>query len=165
MTEKPKFAWNKIFNIAAALPAVCGVGTAIFLGYLLLWPTEPVYQPNKTSDHRAYYDGFIRIHRLYCVNDAKPITITTDLIKIGNDNEPQMRISLPISLQVYEIGCHTIDRIIDVPRSTPAGEYKIAGVATWQANPFRIGTVELPQLFITIPPREEREEDRKTSKP
>lgn len=155
MIEKRKVAWNIIFNYAALVPAVAGMGAALFLGYLLLWPEEPIYQVDRVKDHQAMYgqDGFLRLHRYYCVNSSAPVTIVRDLIKVGNGSEPQLRISLQQTIQVYEMGCHSIDRILEIPASTPPGEYRLVSIATWQANPFRIGTVKLPELFITIPAR------------
>lgn len=155
MTTSKKFAWNKLFNIAALIPAVCGIGSAIFLGYLILWPEEPIYQVDRVKEHVATYNGTLLIHRFYCVNNpTTPITITRDLIKVGNGDEPQLRISLPQTVQVYEMGCHAIDRVIEIPTVTPPGEYRLVSVATWQANIFRIGTLTLPELYLTIPKRE-----------
>lgn len=155
MSDPRKFAWNKFFNFASLVPAVCGIGSALFLSYLILWPEEPIYQVDKVKEHSATYNGTLLIHRFYCVNSpTTPITITRDLIKVGNGDEPQLRISLPQTVQLYELGCHAIDRVIEVPAVTPAGEYRLVSIATWQANIFRIGTLTLPELFVTIPKNE-----------
>jgi hypothetical protein len=146
---------NKLFNVAALIPAVIGLMSAAFMGYAFWWPVEPAYKVIKADQHAVTYDlnsNTIRIHRFYCVTSGVPITISRDLIGIpSRQTAAQLRISLPQTVQTYELGCHEIDRIFEVPKGTPAGNYRLVNIATWKANPFREGTAKLPELYLAIP--------------
>lgn len=147
---------NHVFNAAALLPAIFGAVCVLFLVYVFWWPFKDAYEVHRPLDHAVTYDtgtASIRIHRFYCSNLEIPITISRDLISIPQPNKPQLRISLPQTVQVYEIGCHAIDRIFDIPKSVPAGNYRLVNIATWEANPFRAGSVKLPELYLAIPAR------------
>lgn len=145
---------NKLFNIASVIPAVIGLMSAAFMGYAFWWPVEAAYQVDRPQDHAVTYDAgtnTIRIHRYYCVTASIPITISRDLIRIGKTGEHELRISLPQTVQLYELGCHGIDRIFETPVGTPPGNYRLVNVATWKANPFKEGMVKLPELYLAIP--------------
>src|SRR5438067_2422264 len=145
---------NRIFNFAAILPAAIGLMSIAFMGYAFWWPIEPAYQVYKPEQHAVFYDlktDTIRIHRMYCVTADIPITISRDLISIGGIGSHELRINLPQTVQTYELGCHAIDRIFEVPNGTPAGNYRLVNVATWKANPFREGMTKLPELYLAIP--------------
>lgn len=147
---------NAVFNMAALIPVAFGIACVLFILYIFWWPLYPAYDPVRIKEHAVEYDGktkSIRIHRFYCVNDTVPITINRDLIRIVGPNERELRITLPQTVQVYEQGCHAIDRIFDIPDSVPGGNYRLVNVATWRANPFRDGVAKLPELYIAIPPR------------
>jgi hypothetical protein len=144
---------NNVFNAAAIMPAVLGLASAIFMVYVFWWPPKPAYQSILPNEHRVtYQDGYIRIHRVYCVNAKVPITITRDLIRIDGPGAPEFRVTLPQTSQSYELGCHEIERIFDVPRGTPPGNYRMVNTAVWAANPFRDESTVLPILSIAIPP-------------
>lgn len=151
-----KLKTNKLFNIASWLPSIFGFLCVVFLMYVYWWPLNDAYVIHRPLDHEVTYDrgtNSIRIHRYYCINSDIPITISRDLIRIPSPNRPQVRISLPMTVQVYERGCHAIDRIFDIPQSVPAGNYRLVNIATWKANPFREGTAMLPELYLAIPHR------------
>jgi hypothetical protein len=147
-------ARGKLFNVAAFIPAVIGLISAAFMGYAFWWPSEPAYVLDKPELHGIHYDkasDTIRLRRFYCITAEIPITISRDLISVAELGTPQLRISLPQSVQTYELGCHAIDRIFEIPKGTPAGNYRLVNVVTWKANPFREGVVKLPELYLAIP--------------
>lgn len=146
---------NKVFNFVALVPAIVGAASAAFMAYVFWWPPTPAYQVDRPKEHSvSYVDGQIRVHRAYCSHDEIPVTISRDLIRIGAPGEVELRIALPQTTQVYSLGCHEIDRIFDVPRGTPSGNYRLVHIATWQANLFRDAMVKLPELYIAIPKTE-----------
>lgn len=145
---------NKLFNVAAIIPALFGVVSLTFLLYVVYWPLTPAYQAVRAENHFVRYEnGYIYTHREYCINQAVPVTISRDLIRVGAPGSPELRQSLPTTVQVYEKGCHSIRRIFLVPESTPPGNYRLVFTATWAANPFRDESAKLPELSIMIPPR------------
>lgn len=151
----PSFKLNTIFNAAAILPAILGMISAVFMAYVFWWPPKPAYEPINPSTHRvSYQDGFIRIHREYCSNATVPITIYRDLVRITGKGEANLRVTLPQTVQSYEPGCHEIDRIFEIPKGTPAGNYQLVHIAVWNANPFRTDAVRLPILSVAIPPQQ-----------
>lgn len=149
-----KLDLNKLFNAASMLPALFGLLCVAFLMYVYWWPLDDGYFVHRPLEHEVTYDagtGSIRIHRYYCVTGDMPVTISRDLISISSSDNAQVRVSLPTTVQIYENGCHSIDRIFDIPKSVPAGNYRVVNVATWKANPFREGTTKLPELYVAIP--------------
>lgn len=149
-----RFKLNTIFNAAAILPAILGISSAVFMAYVFWWPPKPAYEPINPSTHRVTYtDGYIRIHREYCSHSTIPITISRDLIRISDGKNPELRVSLPQTVQSYEPGCHEIDRIFEVPKGTPPGNYLLVNTAIWPANAFRSDSIRLPVLSIAIPPQ------------
>lgn len=142
---------NKLFNFASFLPIVVGICSAVFMAYVLYWPPKPAYQIWKPEIHKVVYrDGHIIIHRGFCINTIDAITITRDLVQLDNRGESTLRISLPQTTLPYDLGCHVIDRIFEIPKGTPSGTYKLINVATWQANAFREDMLKLPELIVTI---------------
>lgn len=147
-------ALNKIFNFAALIPAVFGLVCTAFMGYAFWWPVEPAYVVFKPEEHGVSYatdSKTIRIHRFYCALDEIPITISRELISINRPGISELRITLPQTVQTYELGCHAIDRIFEIPKGTPPGNYRLVNIATWKANPFREGMTKLPELYLAIP--------------
>ena len=153
MTLPSHFKPNKIFNVASLIPAIVGILCAAFLGYVFWWPPKPAYQVIHPETHKVSYSDeskFIQIHREYCINARTPITISRDLIRDSAPGEPEFRINLPITVQIYDLGCHKLDRAIEVPEMTPPGIYRLKSVAVWQANAFRNDAVDLPDLKVII---------------
>lgn len=143
---------NKVFNLASVVPAAVGFLSAVFMGYVFWWPPQPAYQPIQGDVHSvSYQEGYIRIHRVYCINDSTiPITVSRDLVKVVGPGEQSVRYTLPQTVQTYELGCHTIDRVFDIPDYVENGNYKLEFVATWDANPFRRESVKLPVINVAI---------------
>lgn len=150
----PRVRLNTIFNAAAIVPAILGMLSAVFMAYVFWWPPKPAFEPINPSTHRVTYsDGYIRIHREYCSNSTVPITIYREMVMVTAKDGPNVRIALPQTMQSYELGCHEIDRIFEVPKGTPPGNYQLLHLATWNANPFRTDSVKLPTLTLAIPPQ------------
>lgn len=142
---------NSIFNVAAILPIVFGVLSALFMAYVFYWPPKGAYVPYNPQMHSVkYQDGYIRIHREYCINQHIPITITRDLIRVAGSDEPELRYSLPQTVQTYELGCHQLDRVFEISPMIPPGNYRLVFSATWDANPFRTESVTLPELSLAL---------------
>ena len=140
-----------VFNVFAFLPVLIGLGCVAFMMYVFWWPPKPAYQVDKSERHVLLQEGgFIRVHRMYCVNERIPVTISRDLIRIGSAVGSELRITLPQTTQVYELGCHTLDRLLELPKRVPPGNYRLVSVATWQANPFRADVARLPDLYVSI---------------
>lgn len=147
---------TRLFDIATSIPSALG-GVSIlvlFINFVFWWPLTPAFQIDKPSMHNAVYtDETIRVHRVQCADLDATVNITNDLVMIGAPNEPELRIILPQTVQVYKNGCRAVDRIFEIPKFVPHGNYRLVSTATWQANPFRVAVTRLPDLPVTIPPR------------
>lgn len=148
---------TRLFDIAAAMPSALG-GLSIlvlFINFVFWWPLLPAFQIDKPESHNAHYEnGVLRVHRAHCVDELDmPVTLTHDLVLISEHGEPELRITLPQTVQVYKTGCLSVDRLFEIPSFIPSGDYHLVSTATWQANPFRVAVARLPELPVTIPPR------------
>jgi hypothetical protein len=153
MTLPSQLKANQVFNIASLIPAIVGVFCAVFLGYVFWWPPKPAYEVIHPETHSVTYTAegkFIQIHRAYCINARTPVTISRDLILMGTAEDVEFRVNLPVTTQIYAMGCHKLDRAIEIPALTPPGVYRLKSVAVWQANAFRNDAVDLPDLKVVV---------------
>lgn len=145
---------SSVFNAMMFLPIMLGICSAIFMAYVFWWPPTPAYVVYKPETHTVKSEnGYMLIHRAYCINQRIPITITRDIIRVGAPGDTELRYTLPSTVQVYEMGCHDIERIFQVPETIPPGNYRLSFQATWEANPFREGSVQLPDLMFVVKPK------------
>lgn len=138
-------------SIALVLIAL---SSATLSGYIVWsWgPSTPAYEVTKSDKHWAdVRDGMVYTHRSYCINAGIPVVISRDLVKRDVNQMIEIRYSLPTTEKIFEVGCYDVVRAIELPKGLPAGPYDLEHNVSWQANPIRRDSVELPVLKITIP--------------
>lgn len=144
---------SRLMDIATLLPSVFGFVLFILMlcNFIYWWPLTPDFRVLDPAAHVATYrSSVLRVHAAYCVSSDMPVKISRDLVSVTG---PELRINLPQTVQVYQDGCIVTDRLFEVPKFVPSGDYRLVSIATWRANPFRDAVARLPDLPVTIDSR------------
>jgi len=147
--------WRTVFAALGVSAAVCGL-----LLYWLLRPYEQVTFTPFTTDATAYAPGdIVTMSNEFCwdgVPFAAERFIVSSVSKVGLGT-----VAFPWGYaradvaERYADGCSPTTIRVEIPSTTPPGEYAITYVVEYKANPVRVVSTSNTSNVFTVRPAEE----------
>lgn len=136
-----------ILTLSSAILVATGV-LAIYYQARVYAPAYIILEPEKHYAQQVSENTML-LNRYFRVVQDVDLTITRELLRVGEEDSTLTRVDLQPTNVHYKKGDFHTQRVVEIP-DLPPGPYEVINVVCWQANIARRDCIDLPRLIVDI---------------